>query len=176
MIGRDCKHTKRFPAEVPFVLLCRVCGEIGAHFPLEACLPDIAADDRHGAAIDLDHEATAGAIGQHKAEDKIGHKSDVMEAALVRDLHAERKGIACAERLIGKGGDHLVRMNKAKVSAMADGILERDVKIDDLKLVLDEGAAGLAVLAAPLDIGEIDAVALDQEARAAVGKGVGDRR
>ena len=43
-------------------------------------------------------------------------------------------------------------MNKAKVAALPDGILQRHVEIDDLKLVLDEGAAGLTVLAAPLDI------------------------
>ena len=87
MISRDGQHTERLPAEVPLVLLGGVGREIGAHLPLEACLSDIAADNRHGAAIDLDHEATEGAIGQHETKDQIGHKADVMERALVRDLH-----------------------------------------------------------------------------------------
>ena len=54
--------------------------------------------------------------------------------------------------------------------------LQRDIKVHDLELMLDERPAGLAVLAAPFDIGEIDAVALDQEPGAAIGKRIGHRR
>ena len=39
-----------------------------------------------------------------------------------------------------------------------------------------EWAAGFAVLAAPFDVGELDAVALDQQSRATVGECVGDWR
>ena len=117
----------------------------------------------------------ARAIGEHEAEHKIGHQPDVMPGAAIRERHPERKRIALAEGLIGKGGNHLGRMDEPNAGASLRRPLQRHVKIDDLKLVLDEGAAGFAVLAAPFDIGEIDAVALDQEAGAAVGERIGHR-
>jgi hypothetical protein len=56
----------------------------------------------------------------------------------------------------------LVGMNEAHVAALAGGAMQADIEVHDLKLVLDKRPAGRAVLAAPFDVGEIDAVALDQ--------------
>jgi hypothetical protein len=42
--------------------------------------------------------------------------------------------------------------------------------------MLDERATCLAVLPAPFDVGELDAVAFDQQACATVGKRLGDWR
>ena len=66
-------------------------------------------------------------------------------------------------------------MDEPHVGAIARRALQADVEIHDLELVLDERPAGLAVLAAPFDIGEVDAVALDQEARAAIGERIDER-
>ena len=53
-------------------------------------------------------------------------------------------------------------MDKSHVATGTSGELQRDREIDDLQLMFDERAPGLAVLAAPFDVGELDAVALDQ--------------
>ena len=66
------------------------------------------------------------------------------------------------------------------MSRMSGGVrtarFKATCEIHDVKLVLDERPAGFAVLAAPLDIGEVDAVALDQETGAAVGERIDQRR
>ena len=82
--------------------------------------------------------------------------------ALVRELHAQRQRIAGGARLLRKSGDDVVGMDELHVAPSTGGDLQRDREIDDLQLMLDERAAGLAVLAAPFDVGELDAVALDQ--------------
>ena len=53
-------------------------------------------------------------------------------------------------------------MDELHVVSSTSGELQRDREIDDLQLMLDERAAGLAVLAAPFDVGKLNAVALDQ--------------
>src|SRR5205823_1292431 len=128
---------------------------------------EVGAHDRHGATIDLDHEVATGAAGEHETERKIGNDSDLLQHALVRDFRPQGKWIASIEGLIGERGDQLVRVDQLLVSA-PHGYLQGDIEIDDRQLVLDEGTPGAAVVAAPLDIGEINAVAFDQEAGAAV--------
>ena len=176
LIGRHREDAECLPTEMLDMLFGGIRGQIGAHFPLEAGLPDIAARDRHRTTVDLDDKGMAGAIGEHQAEHKIGDQPDVMERAPIRERYPQREGIALAEGLIGKGGNHLGWMDEPKARASLRRPLQRHVKIDDLKLVLDEGASGLPVFAAPFDVGKIDAVALDEKPCAAVGQGVGDRR
>jgi hypothetical protein len=77
--------------------------------------------------------------------------------------------------LIRERGDELVRMDQS-LFPCPEGDLQGDIEIHDRKLVLDERATGATVVAAPLDIGEFNAVAFDQEAGAAVGERVGHRR
>ena len=79
----------------------------------------------------------------------------------VRELHAQGQRIAGGARLLGEASDDVVGVDELHVASSAGGELKRDREIDDLQLVLNKGAAGLAVLAAPFDIGELDAVALD---------------
>ena len=65
--------------------------------------------------------------------------------------------MAIAERRL-----FVVVMDELHVVSSAGSELQRDREIDDLQLMLDKRAAGLTVLAAPFDVGELDAVALDQ--------------
>src|SRR4029077_418702 len=116
------------------------------------------------------------AVRELQTEDQIGDKADFVGDALVRNLYPKRKGVALAEALVGERSDDFVRVNKPYVAASRSRALQRHVEIHDLKLVLDERSPGVAILAAPFDIGEIDAVALDQEPRAAIGKGVSHGR
>ena len=106
---------------------------------------------------------------------RVGDEADLVHDSLVRELHAQRQGIACGASLLRKSGDDVVGMDELHVSSSTSSDLQRDREIDDLQLMLDERTAGVAVLPAPFDVGELDAVALDQEARAAIGKRVGDR-
>src|SRR5579872_4431970 len=66
-------------------------------------------------------------------------------------------------------------MDQTHVRTASSCDLQGDIEIHDLKLMVDEGTTGLAVLAAPLDIGEVDAIALDQEPRPAVGQRINHR-
>jgi hypothetical protein len=50
------------------MLLSEVRGEVRAHLALEARLPNVAAHYRHGAAVDLNHEAAAGPVSQVKLQ------------------------------------------------------------------------------------------------------------
>jgi hypothetical protein len=67
-------------------------------------------------------------------------------------------------------------VDELHVGAGARGALQADVEIHDLKLVLDERATRQAVLSAPFDVGKLDAVALNQEAGAPIGKRVHEVR
>ena len=71
-------------------------------------------------------------------------------------------GLRAARVCSGKAGDDVVGMDELHVAPGTSGELQRDREIDDLQLMFDEWAAGLAVLPAPFDVGELDAVALDQ--------------
>ena len=93
---------------------------------------------------------------------KVGDEADFVHGSLVRELHAQRQRIARGARLLGESRDDVVGMDELDVASSASGELQRDRKIDDLQLMLDERAAGLAVLATPFNVGELDAVALDQ--------------
>ena len=135
---------------------CRSCclrgmrGEIDAHFLLEARLVRIGAAYRHRAAIDLDHEIPSRAVGKLKAEDKIGNHADLAHLAAMRQLRSQReRGTAGAHRL-PRGCDHFLGGDEPDIAALRHRALQRDLKIDDLDLVLDERPAGFAVLAAPL--------------------------
>ncbi len=90
MIGRHREHAKSFPSKMPFMFIFGVRREVCAHFPLEADLADIASRNRHRAPVDLDHEATARAVGKPKPKDKIGDESDFMHGALMRNVQRRR--------------------------------------------------------------------------------------
>jgi hypothetical protein len=49
-------------------------------------------------------------------------------------------------------------MNETHVAAVARGVLQRNMEINDLDLVLDERTTGFAVLPAPLNGAEISAI------------------
>ena len=89
-VGRYGEHAKSLPAEMPLMQLAGMRGEIRAHLALEACLKKIGAGDGHRTAVDLDHEASAGAIGKLQTERKIGDEPNLMHSSVVRDAHAER--------------------------------------------------------------------------------------
>ena len=162
VVGRYGEHAKGFPSELPLVLSGGVRCEIGAHLALEARLQKIGAGDGHRAAIDLDHKGMVRAIGKLQPEGQVGDKANLVHDSLVRELHAQRQRIVCGARLLRKSGDDVVGMNELHVASSAGGDLQRDREIDDLQLMLDKRPAGFAVLAAPFDVGELDAVALDQ--------------
>ena len=143
------------------VLFPSMRGEIRAHFPLEARLQKIGAGDGHRAAVDLDHEGMAGAVGELESEDEVGDEADLVHDSLVRELHAQGQRIAGGARLLGEASDDVVGVDELHVASSAGGELKRDREIDDLQLMFDERTAGLAILPAPFDIGELDAVALD---------------
>ena len=67
-------------------------------------------------------------------------------------------------------------MDDFNIPASIGRALQRDAKVDDLQLVLDEGAAGFAVLAAPFEMREGVAVALGDETCSTIREGVGDWR
>jgi len=175
-VGRDGENAKSLPPELTFMLLSDIGGEIGAHLALKARLRQIAAYDRHGAAVDFDHKAATGAIGEHEAESKVRDNVDVVQHAVVREFGAEREWAAGIDAVIRKRRCEFVGMHEAEVGAAARRTLQRDVEVHDPKLMLDEWPTGLAILAAPLDIGEIDAVPFDQEPGAAVGERIDNRR
>jgi hypothetical protein len=56
LVGRDRKDTEGLPAESLIVRLRCMRTEICLHLALEARLQKVSANDRHSAAIDLDHE------------------------------------------------------------------------------------------------------------------------
>ena len=53
---------------------------------------------------------------------------------------------------------HLLSRNETEIAALSYGTLQRDLEIDDLDLVLDEGPSSLTVLPAPLRVPEFDAI------------------
>jgi hypothetical protein len=93
----------------------------------------------------------------------------------MREGDPERKRIAGGNMLIWEARDLLVGVDELHVGVFACRPLQADVKIHDLKLVLDERSANFAILATPFDVGKLDAVALDQEAGAAVGERIDQR-
>ena len=100
-ISRHGEYAKRFPAELPLVLLGGVGGEVAAHFSLEAGLGIIRPDDGHRAAVDLDHETTAGPVGELQTERKIRDDANVVDRTLVRKANAQAKRIAIALGRLG---------------------------------------------------------------------------
>jgi hypothetical protein len=88
------------------------------------------------------------------------------------DSFARNGNLACA---LGAGCREAAFISLA-AGTLARSALQRDGEIDDLDLVLDERPAGFAVLPAPFDIGEGNAIALDQEPRSSIGKRVDHRR
>ena len=78
--------------------------------------------------------------------------------------------------MLGETGDDVIGMDELYVASSSRRELQRDQEFDDLQLVFDEGSAGVAVLSAPFDVGELDAIALDQQSRTTVGERVCDRR
>lgn len=125
-----------------------VRGEIGAHLFHKAGLGEIAADDRHGAAVNLDHEEAAGAVGEGETEHEVGDKADVARRAALRKFYFQRKGVVRSLRLRWRGADDVLRVQNVHVATLVSGTLQRHVEIDDLKLVLNERPARLPVLAA----------------------------
>jgi hypothetical protein len=96
-----------------------------------------------------------------------------MGDAVLRQFGAQRKRAAADRRRVG--GGHFVAGDQTEVGTAGHIALQRDPEIGDRKLMLDEGATGLPVLAAPFDIRR-GAVAGDQQPRAAIGERVDDRR
>ena len=120
MVGRNRQHPERLPSELPLVLFCGMRRQVRAHFFFEACLPKgIRPHHRHGAAVDLDHEMTAGDIGKHEPERKIRDKSHFVRDAPMRERDAQRKWIAGGNALIREGSDHLVGVDELHVGASA---------------------------------------------------------
>ncbi len=174
-VSSEDEDTEALPSELALVLLDRVGGEVAPHLPLDAGLDQIGPADRHRPAVDLDHEIAARAVSQSQPEDEVGNDTEIVAKAAMRDANAKRERIALAERLIRERGDHLVGVNEPQIIAPLRGALHRDIEVHDLKLVFDERPAGFPVLAAPLDVGEVDAVAFDEKAGAAVGECVHHR-
>ena len=115
------------------------------------------------------------AVPEHQAEHKIGDEAGLAQCASIRKFDFEGKRIARLLRRLGCGCDDVVRMEETHVAAIVCGPLQRNMEIDDLKLVLDERSAGFTVPAAPFDVGEFDAVMFGQEPCPAIGECVGDR-
>ena len=106
---------------------------------------------------------------------EIRDKPHFVQDAPMRERNAQREWIAGGDALIGEGSDELVGVNELHVGASAGRALQPDREVHDLELVLNEWPPGLAVLAAPFDVGEFDTVALYKQARAAVGERVDHR-
>jgi hypothetical protein len=87
----------------------------------------------------------------------------------VRKFGAERKRGATPPYLLLRACDHVLGGDEPDIAALRYSTLERDLKIDDLDLVLDERPAGFAVLAAPSS-SPAKTVALAQQTCAAVGE------
>src|SRR5208283_4844898 len=129
----------------------------------------------HGAAVDLDREMAACAIGKRETERKIRHERHFVVDTPMRERNAQGEWIPASDALIGEGSDQLGGVNELHVGASAGRALQADIEVHDLQLVLDERPPGLAVLAAPFDVGEFDTVALYKQARAAVGECIDHR-
>ena len=161
---------------MPLVLLGGMRGEIGAHLLLEARLHEIAAGDRHGAAVDLDHEVAARAVGKQRPNTRSGTSPRSRTMPRCDTFTFKANGLRAVRARSGRAAMISSGWMRRMSARPRTACCKRDVEIHNVKLVLDERAAGLAVLAAPFDIGEVDAVALDQEAGAAVGERIDDRR
>jgi len=162
MIGRHSEDPEGLPPESALVLLVGVRREVRAHLPLEAGVGDIVSRDRHGAAIDLYHEAAARAVRKLKAERKIGNEADVVRAPVMREADSQREGLAHATCLLRERSDEFVGMDELDTGAIPHSTLKRDLKVDDLQLVFDERTAGFAVLPALFDVRELCAVTFEE--------------
>ena len=78
----------------------------------------------------------------------------------MRQLGPECEGVV--PRRLRASRDHLVRREQADIATRTHRASQRDVEIDNLDLMLDEGSAGLAVLPAPFDIRKVGTIAHDQ--------------
>ena len=112
--------------------------------------------------VDPDHKGMAEAVRELEFEDEVGDEADLVHGSLVRELHAQRHRIAGGASLLREAGDDVVEMDALHVVSSTSGELQRDREIDDLQLMLDERTARLPGLPAPFDVGELDAIALDQ--------------
>src|SRR5450631_1368247 len=63
-------------------------------------------------------------------------------------------------------------MDEAKFGPIPHRGFQGDRKVHDLQLVFDKGPAGFAVLAAPLDVREVEAVLFNEKPGAAIGERV----
>ena len=133
--------------------------EVDAHLLLEARPVRIGTANRHRAAVDLHHEIQSLAVRKLKPEDKVGDRAHLAPPALVRELCAERERCAVRSYRLPECGGHLLGGDEPDITVLRHGTLERHLKIDDLDLVLDERAADLAVLPAPV-AGAAEAIAL----------------
>src|SRR5436309_2901383 len=93
LVSRNREDPKRFPTEMLLVKFSSMRSEVSAHLALEARLPEIAAADRHGAAIDLHHKASPRTVRECQTKNKIGKKTDFAQHSIVRHLHSQRKWV-----------------------------------------------------------------------------------
>ena len=95
MVGRHGEHPKGFSSELPLGLFGRMRGQVGAHFFFEAGLSKgIRSHHRHRAAVDLDREMAARAVGEREPEHEIRHEPHVVVEAPMRERDAQREWIA----------------------------------------------------------------------------------
>jgi hypothetical protein len=66
-------------------------------------------------------------------------------------------------------------MDQPDIFAAAHRTLKCNIEIHDPQLVFDERSAGLAILAAPFDVGEFDTVAIDEQSRSTVSECIDHR-
>lgn len=117
------QHTECFPTKLFLVLRSSMCTKIHAHFPLNACLVNIGACDRHRAAINLDHEAPARAVGEFQSEYQIGNDSDLADASLVGELGPKQKRITGAPSDLRCCSEDVGGMEELKIIPFSDSAL-----------------------------------------------------
>jgi hypothetical protein len=87
IVGGDREHAERPPAEMMLMHSRGVRSEIG--LAREARLPDVGADDRHCAAVDLDHEIVSCTAREVDCEHEIWHDADHMNGTAVAQFDSE---------------------------------------------------------------------------------------
>jgi hypothetical protein len=110
------------------------------------------------------------ALSLRKDAKGIWHDADLMNDTAIAKLDAESER---REGSIAKCRDHFVAVDEVRIFASAHRRLQCDVEVRDLQLMLDERTAGLAIFAAPFEVGEGGAVALQQTCTA-IRESIGD--
>ena len=116
VVGGDGEHAKRFPSEMLLVLFPGMGRQVGPHFFFEAGLSKgIRSHHRHRAAVDLDREMAARAVGEREPEHEIRHEPHFVVDAPMRERDVQREWITAGNALVREGGDELSGVNELHV-------------------------------------------------------------